>query len=117
MDQTVIIAINSGVGLRMIGNTGQYVKEFTDAMKFADEIEAYEYIERHGLEKLSSVDGEDITYINWLSGEPTYYDEDGFDENYLMVFKVNGVWYFNDATNDVSMHYSGKMGYIVEVEE
>ena len=55
MDQTVIIAINSGVGLRMIGNTGQYVKEFTDAMKFADEIEAYEYIERHGIEKISSV--------------------------------------------------------------
>ena len=55
MDQTVIIAINSGVGLRMIGNTGQYVKEFTNAKKFADEIEAYEYIERHGLEKLSSV--------------------------------------------------------------
>lgn len=51
----MIIAINSGVGLRMIGNTGQYVKEFTDAMKFADEIEAYEYIERHGLEKISSV--------------------------------------------------------------
>ena len=51
----VVIAINSGVGLRMIGNTGQYVKEFADAMKFANEIEAYEYIERHGLEKLSSV--------------------------------------------------------------
>ena len=45
------------------------------------------------------------------------YDEEGYDENYLMVFKVNGVWYFNDATNDVSMHYPGKMGYIVEVEE
>ena len=53
--QTVIIAINSGVGLRLIGNTGQYVKEFADAMKFADEIEAYEYIEWHGLEKISSV--------------------------------------------------------------
>ena len=63
------------------------------------------------------LDGEDITYTNWLSGEPTYYDEEGYDENYLMVFKVNGVWYFNDATNDVSMHYPGKMGYIVEVEE
>ena len=50
MDQMVIIAVNSGVGLRMIGNTGQYAKEFTDAKKFADEIEAYEYIERHGLE-------------------------------------------------------------------
>ena len=53
--QTVIIAINSGVGLRLIGNTGQYVKEFADAMKFADEMEAYEYVERHGLEKISSV--------------------------------------------------------------
>ena len=55
MDQTVIIAINSGVGLRMIGNTGHYVKEFSEAMKFMDEIETYEYIERHGLEKISSV--------------------------------------------------------------
>lgn len=55
VDQVIIIAINSGVGLRMIGNTGRYVKEFSDAMKFMDEIEAYEYIERHGLEKISSV--------------------------------------------------------------
>ena len=55
MDQTVIIAINSGVGLRMIGSTGRYVKEFSEAMKFMDEFEAYEYIERHGLEKISSV--------------------------------------------------------------
>ena len=53
--QIAIIAINFGVGLRLIGNTGQYVKEFADAMKFANEIEAYEYIERHGLEKISSV--------------------------------------------------------------
>ena len=55
MNQMVVIAINSGNGLRLIGNTGQYVKEFSDAMKFANEIEAYEYIERHGLEKISSV--------------------------------------------------------------
>ena len=53
--QTVIIAINSGVGLRLIGNTGQYVRDFSDAMKLANEIEAYEYTERHGLEKISSV--------------------------------------------------------------
>lgn len=68
-------------------------------------------------EETEWLDGEEITFTNWLPGEPTYYDEEGYDENYLMVFKVNGVWYFNDATNDVSMHYSGKMGYIVEVEE
>lgn len=63
------------------------------------------------------LDGEEITYTNWLSGEPTYYDEEGNDEVYLMVFKVKGVWYFNDATNDVSQYYRGKMGYIVEIEE
>lgn len=62
-------------------------------------------------------DGEDITFTRWLQGEPTYYSEDGEDENYLMVFKVNGTWYFNDAINDVSEYYSGKMGYIVETEE
>ncbi len=62
-------------------------------------------------------DGEDITFTRWLQGEPTYYSEEGDDENYLMVFKVNGTWYFNDATNDVSEYYSGKMGYIVETEE
>ena len=63
------------------------------------------------------LDGEPINYTNWLSGEPTYFDENGSEENYLMVFKVKSVWYFNDATNDVSMHYPGKMGYIVEIEE
>lgn len=62
-------------------------------------------------------DGEEITYINWFSGEPTYYAEDGESEDYLMVFKVSGVWYFNDSINDVAQYYTGKMGYIVEWEE
>lgn len=61
-------------------------------------------------------DGEDITFIKWLDGEPSYY-ENGDEENYLMVFKVKGEWYFNDAINDVSEYYSGKIGYIVETEE
>lgn len=62
------------------------------------------------------LDGENITFIKWLDGEPSYY-ENGDEENYLMVFKVKGAWYFNDAINDVSEYYSGKMGYIVETEE
>lgn len=51
----IIIAVNSGVGLRVVGGNGQYAKEIADAKQFADEIEAYEYIERHGLEKMASV--------------------------------------------------------------
>ena len=62
-------------------------------------------------------DGKSITFAKWLPGEPTYYSEDGEEENYLMVFNVNGTWYFNDAINDVSKYYTGRMGYIVETEE
>lgn len=51
----IIIAVNSGVGLRVIGGSGQYAKEISDAKHFADEIAAYEYIEKHGLEKMASV--------------------------------------------------------------
>lgn len=62
-------------------------------------------------------DGEEVTFANWFDGEPTYISEEGNDEQYLMVFKVNDVWYFNDAENDVSGYYSGRMGYIAETEE
>ena len=55
-----------------------------------------------------------MNYTNWYSGEPTYQSEEGNQENYLMVFKVKDKWYFNDAENDVSQYYKGKMGYIVE---
>ena len=55
MEQKIIIAINSGVGLRVIGGCGQYAENIKEAKVFNDEVEAYEYIERHGLEKLASV--------------------------------------------------------------
>lgn len=62
-------------------------------------------------------DGSDITFTHWLAGEPSYTSEEGEDEKYLMVFKVGDKWYFNDAQNDVSSYYSGKMGYIIEYTE
>lgn len=55
MDQNIIIAVNSGVGLCVIGGNGRYAENIEDAKKFNDEIEAYEYIEKHGLEKMASV--------------------------------------------------------------
>lgn len=55
MEQRIIIAVNSGVGLRVIGGSGQYAENIKEAKVFNDEVEAYEYIERHGLEKLASV--------------------------------------------------------------
>lgn len=60
--------------------------------------------------------GDEITYTKWYSNEPSYYEND-VPEKYLMAFKVDGEWYFNDSVNDVSSYYAGKMGYIVEFEE
>ena len=68
-------------------------------------------------EEISWLDGSDMDFTYWLSGEPTYISEDGEDEYYLMVFKVGDEWYFNDAIGDVATHYSGRMGYIVEYKE
>lgn len=54
--------------------------------------------------------GESMDYTAWYPGEPS-----GGEETYLSMFKVNGTWYFNDAANVVS-EYSGKKGYILEIE-
>ena len=59
------------------------------------------------------ISGEPMSYTYWHPNEPSYYSA-GEEERYLMAFKVNGVWYFNDAPNVVSNLYAGKMGYIVE---
>ena len=65
---------------------------------------------------VSWLDNTPVGNLNWFDGEPTYYSEEGDDENYLMVFCVDGEWYFNDAINDVSEYYKGRMGYIIETK-
>lgn len=63
------------------------------------------------------IDGSDMNFAYWYPNEPSYVTATGEDEEYLMVFRVNGVWYFNDSVNDVSQVYPGKVGYIIEYEE
>ncbi len=59
-------------------------------------------------------DGQTISYVKWYPGEPSYYEADGTSEEFLMLFYVNGEWYFNDSANDVSKYYAGKIGFITE---
>lgn len=54
--------------------------------------------------------GESFDYAPWYDGEPS-----GGDEEYLAMFKVNGKWYFNDATDAVK-EYAGKKGYFIEYD-
>ena len=55
--------------------------------------------------------GDPVGYTNWYEGEPS-----GGDEQYLSMFKVNGAWYYNDAENTVN-EYSGKKGYVLQIDE
>ena len=61
------------------------------------------------------ITGESLAYTKWYTGEPSYKDGE-IDEYYLMLFCVSDIWYFNDAPNDVTQYYPGKIGYIIEKE-
>ena len=59
---------------------------------------------------------------NWLTGEPTFYDDDlDLEERYVDIFfyKSENRWVWNDTIDDLVglfSSYSGKIGYIVEIE-
>lgn len=67
--------------------------------------------------------GEPFVYQNWYSAdEPSRFDSDNAAEFYLMLWKINGRWSWNDQRNDLinsqfSATYKGKMGYVIEYEE
>ena len=61
------------------------------------------------------LDGSSLGYTKWYPGEPSYYDE-SYEELYLLIWKINDQWYFNDASDRVLSisSYQGKIGYAVE---
>lgn len=66
------------------------------------------------------VTGEAFTYSAWYEGEPSRNDMDGTPEMYLMMWKLNGEWSWNDQRNDPAAELSyfiGDIGYICEYEE
>ncbi len=69
------------------------------------------------------ITGEDFEqYTAWYDGEPSGYDEnDGERELYLMLWKVNGKWSWNDQRDDavdaIRSYSSKKIGYIIEYED
>ena len=57
----------------------------------------------------------------WLTGEPSFKGNDAegkeVDENYMCMFQVNDMWEWNDAPDDISAYYKGKIAYICEYDE
>ena len=69
------------------------------------------------------VTGEKWSYDNWFPGEPPHTDLDGEPEFYLMLWKIQGQWSWNDERDDLFSSseavkkMSGKTGYVCEYEK
>lgn len=67
--------------------------------------------------------GEDMGYENWMPGEPSHTDKDGEPEMYMMLWKVDDQWSWNDqrdnlfSTPYLQKTFSGKTGYVCEVNK
>lgn len=57
---------------------------------------------------------------NWASGEPSVHDTSGAAEDYVLITRTNSGWYYNDCIGDPAgrypQFYSGKIGYIIEID-
>lgn len=66
------------------------------------------------------ITGEDFNFTAWYPGEPSRNDHDGTPEAYLMLWRVEGVWSWNDQRNDLFStglsYFAGNVGYICEYE-
>lgn len=75
------------------------------------------------IDSMGSSTGPELNSQNfWMSDEPSFYDYDlDMDEKYMNTFfhTSSGQWVVNDAPNSlvsIIPSYSGKTGYIVEIE-
>ena len=56
--------------------------------------------------------GEDFSYTAWMPGEP---NNDGGNENCLVMFLVDGQWVWSDVPNDLSSYYGeSAVGFVCE---
>lgn len=72
--------------------------------------------------ELRWVNGEPVDYAPWGAGEPSGFDSaDGEAEDYVMLWRLNGEWCYNDSREDpVATYpddYSGSLGYVCRIEE
>ena len=62
-----------------------------------------------------------VTFYAWGPGEPSQFDAgDNVSEDYLLLWRLNGAWVYNDSRND-PVHdypgmYSGQIGYVCEFD-
>ena len=78
-----------------------------------------EYDEQRN-ERLIWENNETVDFYVWGRGEPSHFDGgDHVAEDYLLLWRFNGAWVYNDSRNDpvrdYPAMYSGQIGYICEI--
>lgn len=71
-------------------------------------------------DKLVWENNENVNFYVWGRGEPSFYDSgDRVAEDYLLLWRFNGAWVYNDSRNDpvrdYPAMYSGQIGYVCEI--
>ena len=100
--------------------------EFNEVTSLADaQGLTYVWVGAHrvgGVEKWEN--GTDLTdgFVRWARGEPTYIDRnDQVAEDYIMLWKNNGTWVYNDNRDDPYADYpymfEGIIGYVCEFND
>ena len=70
---------------------------------------------RNSKQNFEWITDEEFSFTRWLSGEP---NNEGGNENYLVMFRVNEQWVWADVPNDVSPYYSEDyVGFVCEFDE
>ena len=64
---------------------------------------------------------DEIGFYPWGPNEPSYVDGwDGVNEDYVMLWRLNGAWVYNDSRNDPIADYPGsyrgKIAFVCEFE-
>ncbi len=101
-------------------------EEFNEVTRLADEQElTYVWIGAHrvgGVEVWENGQELGEGFVSWARGEPTYIDRnDQVAEDFIMLWKNNGVWAYNDNRDDPYADYpymfEGIIGYVCEFND
>ena len=113
------ICIEKGGYLAVISDLAEYEK----ITKMADEagIKMLWVGCRREDGELKWLNGEQVDYMPWAAGEPSYTDSlDGEAEDYILLWNNGSGWLLNDVRNDpvgrYPQWYGGRIAYICEFE-
>ena len=72
----------------------------------------------HGETVDKAVDPDERQMSLWAPGEPSFIDDEGTDEDYLLLWNHDGGWRYWDSIGDLTIYFGwrGRIGYVCEFD-